>query len=137
MIFQSGLEWIWLKNTVLSQRPPLHESLHFIGYKITKYQNLQQVTIQNSLLLKCGFLKQSLIINAPLVSCPFPVIRCGCIKQKTYPKRMNGNGQLRGAFMIKDFLRNSHFSKLYCSWLTQLSRMTKSLIHEKPTFLTI
>ena len=61
--------------------------------------------------LKCGFLKKSFIMNAPLVSCPLPVITFGCC---TYPKVMTGNGQLtRGAFIINDFLRNPHFSNYH------------------------
>ena len=55
--------------------------------------------------LKCGFLKKSYIMNAPLVSCPFPVIVFGCVQQQTHPKVMTGNGQLtRGAFIINDFI---------------------------------
>ena len=51
-------------------------------------------------------------MNAPLVSCPFPVIRFGWVQlqQQTHPKWMSGNGQLtKGAFIINDFLRNPHF----------------------------
>jgi hypothetical protein len=49
-------------------------------------------------------------MNAPLVSCPFPVITFGRGQQQTHPKVMTGNGQLtRGAFIINYFLRNPHF----------------------------
>ena len=49
-------------------------------------------------------------MDAPLVSCPFPVIRFEWVQQQTHPKRMTGNGQLtRGAFRINDLLRNPHF----------------------------
>ena len=52
-------------------------------------------------------------MNAPLVSCPFAVIRFGWVQQQTHPKRMTVNGQLtRGAFIINDFLRNPHFDKI-------------------------
>ena len=65
-------------------------------------------------ILKCGFLKKSFIINAPLVSCPFPVITFGLVQQQTHPKVMTGNGQLtRGAFIINDFVRNPHFSRWF------------------------
>ena len=61
--------------------------------------------------LKYGFLNKSFILNAPLVSCPFPVIRFGWVCCCTHPKRMTGNGQLtRGAFGINDLLRNPQFS---------------------------
>ena len=76
--------------------------------------------------LKCGFLKKSFVMNAPLVSCPFPVIRFGWVQlqQQTHPKWMNGNGQLtRGAFIINDFLRNPHFSTHFISELK--SRLLK------------
>ena len=60
--------------------------------------------------LKCGFLKESFIMNACLVSCPFPVIHFWWVCCCTHPKRMTGNGQLtRGAFIINDFLRNPDF----------------------------
>ena len=50
-------------------------------------------------------------MNAPLVSCPLPVIRFGWVCCCTHPRRMTGNGQLRrGAFKIDDCLRNPHFS---------------------------
>ena len=64
------------------------------------------------MLLKCVFLKKSFIMNAPLVSCPFPVITLGWVRQQTHPKGMTGNGQLtKGAFIIiSDCLRNPHFS---------------------------
>ena len=49
-------------------------------------------------------------MNAPLVSCPFPVITFKWVQQQTHPKVMTGNGQLtRGALIVNDFLRNSHF----------------------------
>ena len=55
--------------------------------------------------LKCGFHNKSFILNAPLVSCPIPVIRSGWVQQQTHPKRMTGIGQLtRGAFRINDLL---------------------------------
>ena len=61
--------------------------------------------------LKYGFHNKSFILNAPLVSCPFPVIRFGWVCCCTHPKRMTGNGQLtRGAFGINDLLRNPHFT---------------------------
>ena len=65
-------------------------------------------------LLKCGFHmttnKKSFIMNALLVSYPFPVIRFGWVCCCTHPQGMTGNGQLtRGTFMINDFLRNPHF----------------------------
>ena len=51
------------------------------------------------------------ILNAPLVSCPIPVIRFGWMQQQTHPKRMTGIGQLtRGAFRIIDLLWNPYFS---------------------------
>ena len=51
-------------------------------------------------------------MNAPLVSCPFPVITFGWVQQQTHPKVMTGNGQLtRDALIINDFLRNPHFSE--------------------------
>ena len=66
--------------------------------------------------LKYGFVKKSFMnlwMNAPLVSCPFPVITfvrvCCCI----HSNMMSENGQLkRVAFIINDFLRNPHFSDL-------------------------
>ena len=39
-----------------------------------------------SIQLKCGFHKKSFIMNAPLVSCPFPVITFGWVQQLTHPK---------------------------------------------------
>ena len=72
--------------------------------------------------LKCGFLKKSFIMNAPLVSCPFPVIRFGWVCCCTHPKRMTGNGQLtRCAFRINDLLRNPHF----CTKNFNIHRLTK------------
>ena len=63
--------------------------------------------------LKYGFHNKSFILNAPLVSCPFPVIHFGWVCCCTYPKRMTGNGQLTtGAFRINVLLRNPHFSRL-------------------------
>ena len=60
--------------------------------------------------LKYGFYNKSFILNAPLVSCPIPVIRSGWVQQQTHPKPMTGIGQLtRGAFRIKDLLWNPHF----------------------------
>ena len=57
-----------------------------------------------------GFHNKSFILNAPLVSCPIPVIRSGWVQQQTHPIRMTGIGQLtRGAFRIKDLLLNLHF----------------------------
>ena len=51
-------------------------------------------------LLKYGFHNKSFILNAPLVSCPIPVIRFGWVQQQTHPKRMTGIGQLtRGALL--------------------------------------
>ena len=55
--------------------------------------------------LKYGFHNKSFILNAPLVSCPIPVICSGWVQQKTHPKQMTGIGQLtRGPFRMKDFL---------------------------------
>ena len=62
--------------------------------------------------LKYGFHNKSFILNAPLVSCPIPVIRSGWVQQQIHPKRMTGIGKLtRGAFRIKDLLWNPHFSQ--------------------------
>ena len=48
--------------------------------------------------LKYGFHNKSFILNAPLVSCPIPVIHSGWMQQQTHPKRMTEIGQLtRGA----------------------------------------
>ena len=90
------------------------------------------------ILLKCKFLKKSFIMNAPLASCPFPVITFGWVQQQTHPKVMTGNGQLtRGAFIINEFLKNPHFSgwadpeavqkcqALYNSRVTEIQRETK------------
>ena len=38
-------------------------------------------------LLKYGFHNMSFILNAPLVSCPIPVILFGWVQQQTYPKQ--------------------------------------------------
>ena len=63
-----------------------------------------QLEIRNSN-LKYGFHNKSFILNAPLVSCPIPVIRFGWVCCCTHPKRMTGIGQLtRGAFRINDLL---------------------------------
>ena len=84
--------------------------------------------LENWYPLKCGFLKKSFIMNAPLVSCPFPVITFGWVQQQTHPKVMTGNGQLtRGAFIINDFFRNPHFKW----WLNSIG------IFDKITYLPI
>ena len=55
---------------------------------------------QSNKILKYGFHNKSFILNAPLVSCPIPVIRFGWVQQQTHPKRMTGIGQLtRGALL--------------------------------------
>ena len=55
--------------------------------------------------VKYGFHNKSFILNAPLVSCPIPVIRFGWVCCCTHPERMTGIGQLtRGAFRINDLL---------------------------------
>ena len=41
--------------------------------------------------LKCGFHYKSFILNAPLVSCPIPVIRFGWVCCCTHPERMTAN----------------------------------------------
>ena len=43
--------------------------------------------------LKYGFCNKSFILNAPLVSCPIPVIRFGWVCCCTHPKQMTGIGQ--------------------------------------------
>ena len=54
--------------------------------------------------LKYGFHNKSFILNAPLVSCPIPVIPFGWVCCCTYLEGMTGTGQLtRGAFRINDF----------------------------------
>ena len=64
-----------------------------------------EVIVEKVHLLKYGFHNKSFILNAPLVSCPIPVIRSGWVQQQTHPKRMTGIGQLtRGAFRINDLL---------------------------------
>jgi hypothetical protein len=40
--------------------------------------------------LKYGSHNKSFILNAPLVSCPIPVIHSGWVQQQTNPKRMTG-----------------------------------------------
>ena len=60
--------------------------------------------------------KKSFIMNAPLVSCPFPVITFGLLLH-LHLKLMTGNGQLtRGAFiMTLHTLRD--LNKRDISWL--------------------
>ena len=63
-----------------------------------------------SVVLKCGFHSKSFILNAPLVSCPIPVICFGWVCSCTHPERMTGIGQLtRDAFRINDLLWNPYF----------------------------
>ena len=45
--------------------------------------------------LKCGFLKKSFIMNAPLVSCPFPVI--------TFVPSLNTQSCIKGLLVVRDF----------------------------------
>ena len=72
------------------------------------YSEFRKYILQ--ILLICGFLKKSFIMNAPLVSC-FQVILFWRVCCCTHPKRITGNGHLtRGAFIINDLLRNPHFS---------------------------
>ena len=65
----------------------------------------KSISDRSSIVLKYGFHNKSFILNAPLVSCPIPVIRSGWVQQQTHQKRMTGIGQLtRGAFRINDLL---------------------------------
>ena len=60
---------------------------------------------------KYGFHNKSFFLNAPLASCPIPVIRFGRVCCCTHPEWMTGIGQrTRGAFRIKDLLWNPYFS---------------------------
>ena len=60
--------------------------------------------------LKYGFHNKSFVLNAPLVSCPIPVIRFRWLSCCSHPKQMTRIGQLtRGAFRINDLLWNSYF----------------------------
>ena len=49
------------------------KSLHYVLFRSTNDTN----DCKNIFALICGFHKKSFIMNAPLVSCPFPVIRFG------------------------------------------------------------
>ena len=116
-----------------SNKLPLHTAsvLHLFNYyvltipdSVAKCRHLlpaNQITfplkflckqqLELSLVLKCGFLNKSFIMNEPLVSCPFPVINFWWVCCCTHPKVTTENGQMtRGAFIINDFLRNPHFS---------------------------
>ena len=53
--------------------------------KIGKYVILSKIPMEFNHHLKCGFLKKSFIMNAPLVSCPFLVITFGWVQQQTHP----------------------------------------------------
>ena len=80
------------------------------GDKISVWQITFRLIISGEQNLKYGFHNKSFILNAPLVSCPIPVIRFGWVQQQTHPKRMTGIGQLtRGAFRINDLLWNPYF----------------------------
>ena len=85
--------------------------------------------------LKCGFLKKSFIINAPLVCCPFPDITLEWMQQQTLTKVMTENGQLRrDAVRIKDFLRNPHLSRYVISLLGLFAtRMTSPSLNVSTT----
>ena len=62
--------------------------------------------------LKYGFHYKSFILNAPLVSCPIPVIGFGSVCRYTHSEQMTGIGQLTiGAFRIND-LWNPYFRGL-------------------------
>ena len=82
------------------------KSPHYVLFHSTNDTN----DFKNIVALICGFHKKSFIMNAPLVSCPFPVIRFGWVCCYIHPQRMTENGQLtRGAFITNDCLRNLHF----------------------------
>ena len=78
------------------------------------WNKLQRTRVKDGwIILKCGFLKKSFIMNAPLVSCQFPAITFGLWVGATAnpPKSDDWKWELtRGAFIINGFLRNSHFS---------------------------
>ena len=85
------------------------KSLHYVLFRSTNDTN----DCKNIFALICGFHKKSFIMNAPLVSCPFPVIRFGWVCCCTHPKRKIGIGQLtRGAFRINDVKIFLIFSEL-------------------------
>ena len=75
------------------------------------YNDDRPLTVLFKFGLKCRFLKKPFITNAPLVSCPFPVVIFQLVQQQTHQKVMTGNVQLAKVHSwLNDFLRNPYFS---------------------------
>ena len=73
-------------------------------------------------------------MNAPLVSCPFPVITFGWVCCCIHPKMMTGNGKLtRGAFIINHFLKKSTLYRVIAFCL-QLAWIIIARSRQKPIF---
>ena len=83
-------------------------------------------------MLKYGCHNKSFILNAPLISCPIPVIRFGWVCCCTHPERMNRIGQLtRGAFRINDLLWNPYFSNQFRNYESYFSLLERALNVDK------
>ena len=78
----------------------------FLGASLRKMNTVSEkmsLKIGSLVLLKFGFHYKSFILNAPLVSCPIPVIGFGSVCRYTHSEQMTGIGQLTiGAFRIND-----------------------------------